>query len=276
MVGAKRRHLGLSGYPDVTVAQARERAREARDLVGQGIDPIEHRRATTAALVASQLCGLTFGRAMEKFLVGKLAEFDNEKHRKQWRATLDKYAVPKLGGVPVDEISVQDIQRVLEPIWLLKTETANRLRGRIEAVLAWAAVSGHRTGENPARWRANLDAVLPKPSKVAKVAHHPARSLLNVTNGAVFAAVSVHYLLWTLTAATDEPQDMGASCKPQIRYHRCCYVFRCPYIDLGYTGILGSVSQRASKPENSFLVRLAGKPDCATHGFNQLARDVQS
>ena len=181
-VGAKRRHVGLGGYPDVPLTQARERAREARDLIRQGIDPIEHRKATTAALVASQNKGMTFARAMEKYLAGKLAEFDNEKHRKQWRATLDNYAVPELGGMFVSEISVQDIQRVLEPIWLTKTETASRLRGRLEAVLAWATVSGHRSGENPARWRGNLDSVLPKPSRVAKVAHHPALSLSDAPN----------------------------------------------------------------------------------------------
>jgi integrase len=177
MVGAKRRHVGLGGYPDVSLSQARERAREASDLVRHGIDPIEHRKATTAALVASQKRGMTFASAMEKYLAGKLAEFDNEKHRKQWRATLDKYAIPELGEMSVDDIAVQDIQGVLEPIWMTKTETASRLRGRIEAVLAWAAVSGHRAGENPARWRGNLDAVLPKPSKVAKVVHHPAMPL---------------------------------------------------------------------------------------------------
>lgn len=178
-VGAKRRHVGLGGFPDVTLATARDRAREARDLIRQGIDPVEQRKAITAALKASQNRGMTFRRAMEKFLVGKLAEFDNEKHRKQWRATLDRYAVPELGGLLVDDITVKDIQRVLAPIWLTKTETASRLRGRIEAVLTWAAVSGYRSGENPARWRGNLDAVLSKPSKVAAVVHHPALPLSN-------------------------------------------------------------------------------------------------
>ena len=81
------------------------------------------------------------------------------------------------GNLQVDDITVQDMQHVLEPIWMVKTETASRLRGRIEAILAWASVSGHRSGENPARWRGNLDAVLPKPSKVTKVTHHPALSL---------------------------------------------------------------------------------------------------
>ncbi|MCK0151077.1 integrase arm-type DNA-binding domain-containing protein [Marivita sp. S6314] len=173
-VGKKRRHIGLGGFPDVTLAGARERAREARDMIRQGVDPVEHKKAARAALEAAQKRGLTFAEAMEKFLKGKLAEFDNPKHRKQWRATLDAYAVPAVGKMLVDDITVTDVQRILEPIWLTKNETASRLRGRVEAVLAWATVAGHRTGDNPARWKGNLDAILPKPGKVAKVEHHPA------------------------------------------------------------------------------------------------------
>ena len=89
----------------------------------------------------------------------------------QWRSTLDTYARPVLGPKAVAEITLQDVLRVLEPVWQGKTETASRLRGRIEAVLSWATVAGHRTGDNPARWRGNLSEILPKPSKVAKVEH---------------------------------------------------------------------------------------------------------
>jgi integrase len=176
-VGAKRRHIGLGGYPDVSLAQARERARESRDLIWQGIDPVEQRKANRAALAAAQQRGLSFADAMERFLIGKLQEFSNPKHQKQWRATLDAYAIPPLGNMLVSDIGVADIQRTLEPIWTTKTETATRLRGRIEAVLAWATVAGHRTGDNPARWKGNLDAVLPKPGKIASVTHHPALQL---------------------------------------------------------------------------------------------------
>lgn len=181
-VGAKRRHIGLGGFPDVTLAGARERARETRDIIRQGVDPIEHKKATRAALVAAQKRGLTFSEAMEKYLIGKLEEFDNPKHRKQWRATLDAYAVPAVGKMLVADIGVSDLQRILEPIWLSKNETASRLRGRVEAVLAWATVAGHRAGDNPARWKGNLDAILPKPSKVAKVVHHPALQIDDIRN----------------------------------------------------------------------------------------------
>ncbi len=186
-VGERRRHIGLGGFPDVTLAQAREKAREAKQQIANGEDPIEDRKARKAALFAEQQRGITFRDAKEKFLVGKLAEFDNPKHRKQWRATLDTYADPGLGNMLVSEISVADIQRTLEPIWIGKNETASRLRGRIEAVLAWATVAGHRQGDNPARWKGNLDAVLPKSSRIAKVKHHPALALDDATEW--FAAI---------------------------------------------------------------------------------------
>ncbi|WP_397544214.1 phage integrase central domain-containing protein [Roseovarius salis] len=169
-VKGKRRQIGLGSYPDVTLAQARERARGVKDIIWQGIDPLAEKRR------------LTFAQAMEKTLEARTAEFRNEKHKKQWRSTLDTYAVPVLGDMTVSDIGVSDVLRVLEPIWSTKTETASRLRGRIEAVLSWATVGGHRTGDNPARWRGNLDAVLPKPGKVAKVKHNPALSLADAAD----------------------------------------------------------------------------------------------
>lgn len=182
MIGSKRREIGLGGFPDVSLSQARERAREAKEAIRQGIDPIEQRRAARAALKAEQARGLTFAKAMEAYLEIKLTEFGNSRHRKQWRASLDAYAVPTLGPMLVSEISVHEIARALEPIWTTKTETASRLRGRIESVMAWATVQGHREGDNPARWRGNLDAILPKPSKVAKVTHHPALALADISS----------------------------------------------------------------------------------------------
>jgi integrase len=169
-IKGKRRQIGLGAYPDVTLAQARERARGVKDMIWQGIDPLAEKRR------------LTFAQAMEKTLEARTAEFRNEKHKKQWRSTLDKYAVPVLGDMKVSDVAVSDVLRVLEPLWTDKTETASRLRGRIEAVLSWATVGGHRTGDNPARWRGNLDAVLPKPGKVAKVQHNPALSLADVAD----------------------------------------------------------------------------------------------
>lgn len=173
-VGAKRREIGLGGFPEVTLAMARDRAREAKEKIRQGIDPVEERKAARAALTAAQHRGLPFADAMDRYLASKLEEFKNAKHRQQWRNTLESYALPQLGAMLVQDIGTTDVLRVLEPIWQSKTETASRLRGRIEAVLSWATVAGHRTGDNPARWAGNLKELLPAPTKVAKVSNHPA------------------------------------------------------------------------------------------------------
>lgn len=173
-VGAARRDIGLGGFPAVTLSQAREKAREARDKISQGIDPIEERKAAKAALADAQRRGLTFADATDKYLAAKLDAFKNAKHRQQWQNTLETYAKPELGNMMVQDIAVQDVLRVLEPIWATKTETASRVRGRIEAVLSWSTVAGHRTGDNPARWANNLKELLPAPSKVAKEENHPA------------------------------------------------------------------------------------------------------
>ena len=177
MVGAQRREIGLGGFPDVTLAQARERAREAKDQIRRGIDPVEERKAARSALVAAQGRGLLFKYAVDRCLAAKLDGFKNSKHRDQWRNTLTQYALPVLGGMTVEQITVQDVLRVLQPIWQRKTETAKRLRGRIEAVLSWATVAGHRTGDNPARWAGNLKELLPSPEKVAAKDNHPALAL---------------------------------------------------------------------------------------------------
>ena len=173
-VGEKRREIGLGGFPDVPLAQARERAREAKDKILKGIDPVEERKAARAALAATQRRGLTFSDATDRYLAAKLDAFKNAKHRQQWQNTLTTYAMPELGQMMVDDITVQDVLRVLEPIWQTKTETASRLRGRIEAVLSWATVAGHRTGDNPARWKGNLKELLPAAAKVAKQNNQPA------------------------------------------------------------------------------------------------------
>ena len=177
MIAGKRRVIGLGAFPTLSLAQARERAREVLVGIRRGIDPIEERKVARAALAAAQARGLTFDAAAEQFLEGKVEEFRNAKHAAQWRSTLSTYASPALGDMLVDDIRVADVQRALVPIWLEKTETATRVRGRIEAVLSWATVAGHREGDNPARWKGNLDALLPKPSKVAKVTNHPALAL---------------------------------------------------------------------------------------------------
>ncbi|TGD45361.1 site-specific integrase [Pseudotabrizicola sediminis] len=187
MVGTMRRDIGLGGFPGITLSMARDKAREARAKIEGGIDPVEERKATKAALVAAQRRGLTFAAAVDKALSAKLDAFKNPKHRQQWENTLQTYAIPELGKMLVQDITPQDVLRVLQPHWINKTETASRLRGRIEAVLSWATVAGHRTGDNPARWAGNLKELLPAPNKVATEGNHPALALDDVP--AWFAAL---------------------------------------------------------------------------------------
>jgi integrase len=173
-VGNKRRNIGLGGYPEVSLATARDKARSTKELIDQGIDPVQERKARRAALIKSNLSAMTFANAASQCHTNKAAEFKSEKHSKDWISSVNRYAIPVIGKLPVDEIELPHILSVLEPIWTEKTETATRLRQRLENILTWATVSGYRSGDNPARWRGHLDAVLPKPSKVRKKEHFPA------------------------------------------------------------------------------------------------------
>lgn len=174
MVGGKRRAMGLGGFPDVTLAGAKEAARTARLTVREGMDPIESTKAKRSALHAARAASITFSEAAAAYIAAMEVEWTNDKHASQWRNTLATYADPVLGKIFVREVEQSHVMKVLEPIWLTKTETATRLRGRIENVLDWARVRGYRSGENPARWRGHLDMLLPTPGKVQKVQHHPA------------------------------------------------------------------------------------------------------
>ena len=170
-IGNRRRDVGLGGYPDVPLAQARDKARGIRAKIEQGIDPIAERKASRTALVGA----LTFDEAAKRLIAAKSPEWANAKHATQWKATLDTYASPIIGKMPVDKIELRHIVDVLTPIWHTKTETASRVRSRMEAVLSWATATGERSGDNPARWRGNLDAgILAAPNKIRKVKHHTA------------------------------------------------------------------------------------------------------
>lgn len=174
MIAGKRRDMGLGGYPDVTLAGAREKARQMRELVDQGIDPIEDRRAKRAALAAERAKAMTFAQCVAAYLDAHGDGWKNAKHRQQWVNTLDTYAGPIIGNLNVVDVDTGLVLKVLEPIWKTKTETASRLRGRIENVLSWATVRGYRQGENPARWKGHLDTLLAARSKIQKVEHHAA------------------------------------------------------------------------------------------------------
>ena len=171
-VGGRRLERGLGPYPEVGLAEARDKAREYRQALEQGRDLAAERKAARAEMLAAQARLLTFAQAAESTHKVKAQTFRNRKHAAQWLASVERYAYPVIGSMAVDAVQVADVLRVLQPIWADKPETATRLRQRLEAILAWATVAGHRSGDNPARWPENLDHLLGKPQK--KVRHHPA------------------------------------------------------------------------------------------------------
>lgn len=177
-IGDKRRSIGLGSYPTVGLAEAREKAREARRLIEQGIDPIEERRAVRERLAAAQAHHITFDEAAEEYFELKRSEFTSAKHAQQWRSSLENHASPFIGKKRVDQITMRDVEELLKHggLWHTKPATGQRVRGRIERVLDWCTAGGHREGPNPAAWRANLDARLPNPNRVAATLkeHHAA------------------------------------------------------------------------------------------------------
>lgn len=173
-VGGRRRDMGLGGFPDVTLAGARDAARRARAMIDEGVDPIEDRRARQAALKAASAKVITFKQAAQAYIDAHGDSWRNAKHRQQWENTLETYAYPKIGALSVRDIEVAHVLSVLEPIWKTRTETATRLRGRIERIMGWATSRGHREGLNPARWRDHLDQQLPAPTRIATTRHHAA------------------------------------------------------------------------------------------------------
>lgn len=176
VVGDKRRDFGLGSYPTVTLKQARERARDYRELIFEGIDPAEERRKRIDALRAEQETRITFAEAWPQFWQDKGAELA-AKTRAHWENSINRYALPQLGDMIVADIELRHIEQVLRPIWETKTATAKKLRGRLEAVFSWSTVKGYREGDNPARWADNLKEVLPEPSKVTKAGSFRALSI---------------------------------------------------------------------------------------------------
>ncbi len=179
-IAGKQRELGLGSFPTVSLAEARDAARDTRLKVRGGEDPLAKRQAALAHLVAERRLLKTFRTAAEEYIHQHEKSWKNAKHASQWTATLQTYAYPVLGEMVVRDIVPAHVIQALEPIWTTKTETASRVRSRIELVLDYAGARGLREGPNPARWRGNLDAALPKASRVAKVTHHAAVPVANV------------------------------------------------------------------------------------------------
>jgi hypothetical protein len=168
----KERMMALGGADHITLAEARDRRDDARKLLTQGVDPLEHRRQRKVEAVPKT----TFAEAAEQYIAAHEAGWRSAIHRAQWKSTLATYAYPIIGQLAVSEVDTDHVLEVLDPIWRGKPETASRIRGRIEQILSYAAVRGwrDRAALNPALWRGHLQLMLPARSKVQKVEHHAA------------------------------------------------------------------------------------------------------
>ncbi len=173
-VGGKRREFGLGGFPTISLASARERARTILDKIYAGSDPLTAKREAKVALMAQKAKEVTFKNLAQQYIDQHESGWKNSKHAAQWTSTLDTYAYPICGGMVVADVTTPIILNILEPIWTTKTETASRLRGRIEAILDYATAKGLREGPNPARWKGHLALTLPAKRRVSPVVHHRA------------------------------------------------------------------------------------------------------
>lgn len=178
----KRRNMGLGRYDKTknTLSKARSIAAECRDLVTKGVDPINHRKEEKERLRQQQEQYLkelesshsrkeiTFRVCAERYIKNKSGEWKNAKHRAQWTSSLETYVFPIIGDKPIDEIELGDIRSVLDPIWQTKTETASRIRQRIESIISSAIAMEERQKSNPATWKGLLDNFYPRPDKLKR------------------------------------------------------------------------------------------------------------
>jgi integrase len=210
----RERWMGLGALHTFSLAEARERARKARQQLADGIDPLDARKAESARQALATAKTATFEDCARQFFITHEAKWRNAKHRAQFFSTLADCAFPVFGALPVGAIDTGLVLKVVEPIWLTKTETANRVRGRIEAVLDWATVRGYRTGDNPARWKGHLAEVLPARGQIAKVQHHRALPYADlpefVATLATRGGIAARALEFTILTAARTSEVIGA------------------------------------------------------------------
>ncbi len=208
-LAGRRRVMGLGPIDRVTLAQARELVVACHAQLRDGIDPIEARAERQKAKT-----GHSFKTCAEQYIALNEPAWRSPTHIKQWKSTLETYVYPAIGDCLVQDVTVEQVLAIIKPIWSSKTETANRVRGRIEVVLNWAASSGYRSGENPARWRGHLENILPAKASISKVEHHAALPykeipafylLLNASDG-----FGVKALQFAILTATRTSETLGA------------------------------------------------------------------
>jgi integrase len=303
-IGGRPRLMGLGVLADVTLAEARDKAAVARKLARQGVDPIDTRAAERTAANASR--GLnTFREVAEAYQRGHAASWRNAKHRWQWSNTLERFAFPVMGSVPVAAVTVAEVMRVVEPLWHEKPETASRVRGRIETVLDYATARGWRSGDNPARWRGHLANLLPAPAKVRRVKHHAALPWPEVGGFMValraqpgIAALALQFAILTaartgeVIGATWGEVDMASGVwtvlgermkagrdhrvplsEPTMMLLRELQKLRLDVNPAAFVFSGARVGRGLSNTAMLMLLRRMGRPDLTTHGFRSAFRD---
>ena len=214
MTNGRRHDMGLGPLHALSLADARAKATELRKQRTDHVDPLQVRQSERMAERLEAAKAMTFQQCAERYIEAHKAGWKNVKHGDQWAATLATYVYPLLGDLSVQVIDTALVMKALAPIWTTKTETASRVRGRIESILDWATTSGFRQGENPARWRGHLDNLLPKKGKVQKVEHHPALPYADM--GAFMAAlrgqdgIAARALEYTILTAARTGEVIGA------------------------------------------------------------------
>ena len=297
-VGAKRCDYGLGAYPETSLQEAREKARAMRAQVNAGDVPVGPSRLRRAVL-EEKMFVQTFESCAQSFLKDKEYEWKNAKHRQQWTNTLETYVYPYIGKMAVDDIELPHVLACLEPIWREKTETAVRLRGRIEAILDWATVRKYRSKENAARWKGVLDKILPAPKKIQKTIHHKALpldempaffaqlharkglaakavGLLILTaarsgeiRGATWSEVDLEKAVWTIPA-----ERMKAGKQHRVPLSSVALQLLKEVPRVGNSGLIfpGSKNGMLSDMTLSAVLRRMGV-DAVPHGFRSVFRD---
>ncbi len=210
----RERMLGLGPLHTVSLAEARIRAKAARQLLLDGLDPIDQRRTQRAERALAAAKAMTFAEAAQAYFAQHEPKWKNRKHAAQFMSTLRTYVFPKIGALPIASIDTGLVLKCIEPHWPDKTETMSRVRGRIESVLDWATVRGYRAGDNPARWKGHLAEVLPSRGAIAKPNHHPALPYAEI--GAFLTdlrsrdAIAARALEFTILTAARTGEVIGA------------------------------------------------------------------
>jgi integrase len=300
-LAGKRRDMGLGPLDAIGLAEARQRAVDARKMVLTGTDPIEARRTERATMALSAATAMTFKQCADAYITAHRAGWKNAVHAKQWPSTLEAYVYPVFGSLPVQAVDVGLVMKVIEPIWSTKPETASRVRGRVESILDWATSRGYRRGENPARWRGHLENLLPKASKVRRVAHHAALPYADIAAfmtelrqqdgvaaralefailsaartgevlGARWPEINVGERLWTIPA---ERMKAGKEHRVPLSDAALAIIEAMSAIRSGDFVFPGaSAGKPLSNMSMLMLLRRMGQGDLTVHGFRSCFRD---